>query len=141
MAIGAIRTILSAMVIIFRMAGITIGRCALVDIVDMAAGTSHLAVGSCQFKGRQVVIEGRWKPTTGRMTEGTVRSILPTMRIVLCMAGITARWGASIGVIGMTICAGNLSVLPGQYEGSQVMVKSSRSPGAGCMARRTIRPQ
>lgn len=65
MAGTAICTKLATMSISCCVAGIAVGRRALVDAVDMATRTSHRGVSTGQFEGSQVVVETGRGPTAG----------------------------------------------------------------------------
>jgi hypothetical protein len=59
MARATIRTVTANVIIILLMTGIAIGGCALEDIVDMATRAGHIAMLTCQFESKQIVVHGR----------------------------------------------------------------------------------
>ena len=141
MASRAILAELAVVVIALCMAGITIGRSALVITVGVATGTSHLGVLACQFERSRIVVEGRWDPGGGCMAGTAIGAELATVLIVLCMAGVAVGWSAPVYIVHMACAAGRLGVAAGQFEGCQIMVKGCRVPATGCMAARAIGSQ
>jgi len=46
------------------MAGITISRSIMVDVVDVAGGAGNVYVFTCQLKGRKVMVKFGWSPAS-----------------------------------------------------------------------------
>jgi len=80
--------ILSIVLVIAGMAGITILRRTLIGPVHMAGGTVHLGVLAHQRESRGVVIEVHVAPSRRHMACRTVRTILPIMLVFSGMAGV-----------------------------------------------------
>jgi hypothetical protein len=68
------------------------------------------------------------------MAEGTIRSILAIMFIVLLVAGVAIRRRAFINIVDVTTRASYQGMFARQFEGSQVVVKGRREPSARRMA-------
>lgn len=110
--------IFSIMLIILRVAGEAIRRCALIHIVLVTFLAGCLGVFPFQLKGRQVVIELGGFPAIGGVTSPTVRAEAACVRVLRQMAGHTVlsrrlhvRDTACICMAGV---AGNIHMLPSQ---------------------------
>lgn len=62
---GTVRAKATIMLIVLLMAGITIRRRALINIIDMASFTLHLGMGTFQFECGEIVIELGRLPAIG----------------------------------------------------------------------------
>jgi hypothetical protein len=135
---STIRAILTVVMIILGMAGITISRGPLVNIVDMATRTGHLGVFASQFEGRQVVIKSCGQPAAGRMAGPAIRAELTVVVIIFSMTGITIGRGAFIDIVDVTTGTRHLDVFTRQFESGHVMVKGRRQPATRRMAVPTV---
>jgi hypothetical protein len=72
-------------------AGITVSRSTLIDIVDMAVRTGHSGVSSSQFERGQVVVEGGWQPCACAVAATAVGSKSASMGVDILVAGIAIR--------------------------------------------------
>ena len=120
------------MLVVAPMAGVTIGRCTLENIIDMAPGTGRADVRAGQLEGRSVMVKRSWFPGRGRMAIGTNLSKSPLM--LIRMAGDTGRWRALEDIIDVALSASHADVYASQLKGGQVVIKRSRFPGRGRMA-------
>ena len=84
----AVAPILTVMLIILLMAGITIGGCALVLLILVTGLTSNLAVLSFQFERGKIVIQFCRSPAVRCMALTTVKPKTALMRFVITMTGI-----------------------------------------------------
>ena len=63
----------SAVVLIVRaMTGVTIGRCALIDIVEMAFRAFNFSMFPFEFERREIMVEGGGTPTVNTVTGGAI---------------------------------------------------------------------
>lgn len=79
----------TVMFVVLFMAGITILRRSLVDIIHMARCAGDIHVPALEFECRQIMIELRGSPCGGRVTNSAGDSICATVRVVFLMAGKT----------------------------------------------------
>lgn len=96
-------------------------------------------MSASQFEDGEIVVECRWFPTVGRMTETTVCSKLRLMGIILQVTGSAGRWRSFEFAVCVAELAFDRGVHPGQLEICQVVVEFSRFPTVGGVARLTSR--
>ena len=100
----------AVMAVIFLMAGKTIRRSTLEDIVDMTLFADHAEMLTDQFKGCQVVIKGRRFPGRGGMANTAVLAQRSIMLVILLVACKTIRRGAFKDIVDMAFFAQYCSV-------------------------------
>jgi hypothetical protein len=120
------------------MAGNARRGCAFIDTIDMTCGALDAEMGSSQFEGCQVMVKAGWQPSGGGVATSTVGTIAATMMVSGGMAGITGGGSTLVNSIDMAAQAGHVQVLPGQFEGCQVMVKAGRQPSGSGVATSTV---
>jgi hypothetical protein len=103
-------------------------------MIDVAILTGGGDVFTCQFEGGQVMVKGGRSPRIGGVAGAALGAKTILMDIFCCVAGNAGRGCALKNMIDMTICAGNIDVLTGQFEGGQIMVKRGRCPTSGGVA-------
>lgn len=86
---SAIRPETADMFVILFMAGIAIGRRALVYIIDVALLAFHFRMFAIQLERGEIVIELRGCPASCSMAGGAIRTEPALVRIVTAMTGIT----------------------------------------------------
>jgi hypothetical protein len=124
--------------ILGSMACITVGGDALPDLIDMTICAGHRRVLTCQFKYRQVVIEGCRCPPLCRMAGSAICAKAALVRIFWSMAGIAVSGGSLENLVFMTLCAGDVSMETVQFEDGQIVIKGCWSPTFSGMAGATI---
>ncbi len=134
MAGAAIRTKLSIVLVILGMAGVTTGRCAFEDVVDVASLAGDRDMFTFQFEGEQVVVDGGRQPTRRCMAVAAIRTELTFVLVIFGMAGIAVGGSALENMVDMTVLAGHVRVFAFQFEGRQVVVEGGRDPAGGGMA-------
>jgi hypothetical protein len=128
----------AVVLVIARMAGVTIGGSALVDAADMAGGAGHTGMCTGQLEGRQVMVEGGGSPGGGGMAGGAVGAELPLVVVVRGVTGVTVGGGALVDVANMAGGTGHTDMRPSQLKGGQVMVEGGGSPCERGMAEAAI---
>ena len=130
MAAGAVLAKSAVMVIL--MAGGTVGRSALKDVVDMAPGTGCADMRTGQLEGRDVMVKRGRFPGRAGMAAGAALAKSTVMAIT--MAGGTVGRRTLENVVDMAPGAGCTDMCAGQLEGRDIVVERSRFPGRGGMA-------
>lgn len=74
-----------------------------------AARQACMSVG----QGETAVVKISREPPTGGMAGPTIGTILPAVRIVILVAGITVGWRAQENIVDMAGRTGYLGMLPG----------------------------
>lgn len=134
MADSAVPAELTVVPVIVGMAGITVGRGALEDFVDMAVRARNLVVFTCQYEGCQVVVKGCRQPARGGVAKRTIGSKLTEMFVILAMTGMAIRGCTLEGAINVTCSACHDGMLPGQLKCRCGMIKSGGEPACWSMA-------
>ncbi len=123
-----VRAKAAIVLIILRVAGITIRGRALIDIVLVTILARSFRMFSLQLKGRQAMIKFGGLPAIGRVTSRTVRAEAARVRIVRLVTGKTIRGrgceirrGESARV---TMYTSHLRVFSVQAEGKIIMRES-----------------
>lgn len=62
----------AAVFIVLAMAGVTIRRGALIDIVEVTFLAADFGVLTFQFEGGEIMVEGRGRPTVNAVTGGAI---------------------------------------------------------------------
>lgn len=106
----------------------------LKNAVDMAAYAGRIDMLAGQFEREAIMVIIGQFPAGGGMTEGTIRSKLPIVRIIPLVTGIAVGRCSFIEIIYMAIRAGHLSMLIFQFKSRQVMVEGSLLPALSRMA-------
>ena len=125
---------LTGVLVVVSMTGITIGRRALENVVDMATGASHLDMFTSQLESQQIMVEIRRKPACGCVAGRAGRAELTVVDIFRSMTGKTVGGCASIDIIDMTRHTSNLGVFTIQLKSEQVVIESRRFPSIRRMA-------
>ena len=84
----AIRAILSIVLIILLVAGVTIGGRTFELLVDMTRLTCYLGMFALELEGRKVVIECRRLPTIRSVTLTAVKAKAALVRLIVKVTGI-----------------------------------------------------
>lgn len=114
--------------IIFLMAGNTIGGSAFIDVVHVAGFAFNVYMCTRQGKRRQVMVKcGRFPGYIG-MTNATILTKTTVVMIILLMTGNTLCTCALINIINMAGFTFHISMRTAQFELHQVVIKSGRLP-------------
>lgn len=133
-AVGTVLTELPAMHVILGMTtNASRGRTGK-DVILVTLGTSYLGVFPRQFEPGLAVIKGHLLPILGRVALSTVCAEHQTVNVILDMACDTFLRRASKYPADMALAASNLSVLTGELEGGQVVIKYLRLPSISVVA-------
>ena len=138
MAGRTIRTKLPIVVIITRMAGITILRRTFVPAPNMTGSTSNRSVFTSQRERCFGVLEGCRKPAIGCMARCTIGTELTTMVIIFYMTGIAILRRALEISIHMTGCTIHATVFTNQRKCCGRMVQGDLAPTRCGMAGSTF---
>ncbi len=125
MALGAIRAERAQMFLRLGMAIDACLRCALENIVDVAAVAWHVDVRAGEFEDREIVIELSVGPVRGIVARGTVRTIAPRMcpRFVGLMTTHARLRRAFENVVDVALIATHFGMLPRQRERRQIVIE------------------
>ncbi len=93
------------MVIIFLVAGITGGRRALKNIIDVTGSTGYGCMRAGQFESRQAVVKAGIRPTGGCVAITTALAQVAIVGVILLVAGVAGGWRASPDVVHVTFGA------------------------------------
>ena len=138
MAGTAIRSILAAVMVIGRMAGITSCRCAFELKIFMATSAENGGVRACQLKDGVGMIKRAGLPTSCRMAGLTLGAERAAMWIADAMTRRTGGGRANKEFIFMALSTEYSSMLTRQLEVRILVIESSRRPAAGCVTLRAL---
>lgn len=133
MAAIAARSVLTVMMIITGMTGVTILWSSFEDPANMAACTRRIDMGSGQFERCCIVIEDRSLPSGSGVTGAALFAKLPKVLIVSAMTGETTFGGSAISAGRVTGLASRIDMSSVQLEVGEVVIKLGRLPRVGGM--------
>ncbi len=84
---ATVRAKLAVVMIVFRMAGITIHRRALENIIDMALRAGNVDMFASQLEGCKVMIKCGGRPAVGCVARAAVLAEMSAVRIIFQVAG------------------------------------------------------
>ena len=119
--------------VIARMAGVTVHRRALVNAIHMAARTGRINMCPSQLESRQVVVKRRPGPTAGAVTAFAAQPHATLVFIVILVAGQAVHRRALVNAIRMAARTGRVNMCAGQLKGRQVVIKRRPGPAIGTM--------
>ena len=139
--LSAVRPQLPLVVILRRVAGITILGRTFIDAIDMALLAGDGGVRPGQREGGLAVIVGNLAPLGRLVTLSAVRSQLSLMVVLRRVAGVTILGRTFIDAVDMALLAGDSRMRPGQWEGGTAVIVEYIHPLGRLMALSTVRPE
>ena len=139
MAAIAVCTQQARMRVLIGMTGGAAGGSAFDDLIDVTTGAGRAGVFPGQWE--MSVVEFGRLPIQAGMALGAIRTKLPVMLIILCMAGSAVGGSALVDLIDMAALTGCSGMLALQLERSQFMVECGRGPAGGFVTVRTVRSE
>jgi hypothetical protein len=139
----AFRAEAAVVLVILRVAGVTIGGCTFINSILVTTLASHFRVFAFEFERGEVVVELGGFPALGVMARAAIGAELTGMRVILLVAGgAFGRRGTEIvqrTSRGVTIRAFQLSMLPLQSERERVVRERRAESVDPIVAGQTVR--